>query len=466
MEAKFMKKIFTLILSAMILTFTASCGVSDISFETGTETVAVSTAPEADTTADPAPQVPTETVLYSAEDLIITAHGIEQNKFGENLQLSIQNLGDQEIQLGFGYEGNEYTSVNGYALEYTDYVTVGAGETEETTIAFSDDVLSLYGIANIEEMEIGFTVIEDGNEQYLAPVTYTVIDGTSENFYLEGYQLAVTDPTVQAANGITAEAVQLLVPFENNGINILSETITMGENGHRTLNLELENTTDRLAYIGFDEWEINGINFSEYAGELAICPAGKRIVLSYDIDTMLGAVPLSAIGIDKLDNIDMDFTVGTDNDHDGIIDAEGSETIDVRINLSGIEGLYNSEFSEDEVIYSGLMIDVIAKGVIDIEGNAEYNLGAAYLIKNKTPQTLVINPTEISVKLNGVLTQCSTDGCSIEGGEIGALIVLFSEAPVSADELTSIELVYTKTDLEGNVLDSITWSADAANLIG
>jgi len=430
-----MKKTLALILGMMLLAAATSCAYGAEIETTPPDTTAQ------DTSADQSE--PEGLVLVDGNHITVTALGIEKTEGSSGLKLEIVNNSGKKIKVGYGYDGVEYVSVNGYAVKYEDSLTIEAGEAVDVTVGFTDEQLALYGIGEISEVELGFTVTEDGVATYIAPVVYTEVSSDSENFYADGFQVDLAGEETVFSTG----SLDIWVPIGLSGVNVLNEYLVIGENGHRTLYMELENTTDSLAYVDVENWEINGISLKEYAGEIDVCPAGKRVILAYDLDTAFGDVPLSAIGVDDLNRIAADFTVGFDKDDNGEIDSNESAAVDIR--LDGWDNIKDPEGAE---LYDGKLLRVISRAVVKIDNADGYSYGTAVLIENSTGLPIDINTADVALKVNGREVKCATHGCYIENNSIGALTLLFTDMELNEGETNEIVISYTIKDRDGNVI--------------
>lgn len=112
-----------------------------------------------------------ETVLVDENGVRIVATGLEYGNNMVNLNLLIENNSGQDLSFVSGSLGYSCNSVNGYMVEegYLN-VDVTAGSKANETVGFSMDGLSLYGITEVADIQIGFSISDsDYNHSYSGP---------------------------------------------------------------------------------------------------------------------------------------------------------------------------------------------------------------------------------------------------------------------------------------------------------
>lgn len=112
-----------------------------------------------------------ETVLFESDDILITATGLEYTEYSADITIVIENNSDKDLTFISNSIGYSCNSVNGYMIQ-DGYINSGvpAGKKANKTLSFSYDMLRLYGIFEIADVEIGFDISDnDYNHVYTGP---------------------------------------------------------------------------------------------------------------------------------------------------------------------------------------------------------------------------------------------------------------------------------------------------------
>lgn len=112
-----------------------------------------------------------ETVLMDENDVRIVATELEYGNNMVQLKLLIENNSGKDLSFVSGSLGYNCNSVNGYMVE-EGYMNadVTAGNKANETVSFSMDGLRLYGITEVADIQIGFSISDaDFNRFYSGP---------------------------------------------------------------------------------------------------------------------------------------------------------------------------------------------------------------------------------------------------------------------------------------------------------
>ena len=112
-----------------------------------------------------------ETVLVDEGGVKITATGLTYTAYSADLGLTIENNSGKDLSFVSGSLGYSCNSVNGYMVD-EGYLNcdVANGKKANDVIRFSYEALMAYGIQEIADMEIGFSITDDEyNSTYSGP---------------------------------------------------------------------------------------------------------------------------------------------------------------------------------------------------------------------------------------------------------------------------------------------------------
>ena len=165
-------KFLSMLLAVALLATLSACGTPAVPIDSPTSTG--NGASESTLTDDNTPKPPdesqglfnvnatlNETVLVDDGGVKITATGLTYTAYSADLALTIENNSGKDLSFVSGSMGYSCNSINGYMVN-DGYLNcdVANGKKANDTISFSYDALMLYGINEIADMEIGFSMTE------------------------------------------------------------------------------------------------------------------------------------------------------------------------------------------------------------------------------------------------------------------------------------------------------------------
>ena len=112
-----------------------------------------------------------ETILYNSDDILITATELGYTDYSADISVVIENNSEKDLTFISNSIGYSCNSVNGYMIA-DGYInsSVAAGKKANETLSLSYDMLRLYGIFEIADIEIGFDISDDEyNHIYTGP---------------------------------------------------------------------------------------------------------------------------------------------------------------------------------------------------------------------------------------------------------------------------------------------------------
>lgn len=169
-----------------------------------------------------------ETVLVDESDVKITATGIKYTVYAVKLDLTIENNSSQNLSFYAGTLGYSCNSVNGYMVDdgYLN-TSVGPGKKSNETVSFDANELTLLGLTDIADIELGFNITDDNFKDYLktGPRQLKTSLADSYDYTADTYRQAITDSDVAKQVGLTVAHHSEDVPFDQKDIRVVSQNL-------------------------------------------------------------------------------------------------------------------------------------------------------------------------------------------------------------------------------------------------
>lgn len=232
------KKLISLISALLAAASLAACGSSAPQPETTTPTTVPAT--EAPTEATTPAILFEETVLVEDENCTFTITAIEENNtWGYSLKAFLENKTDLELMFSLSN-----VSVNGFMCDPFWAKTVASGMKANEAISFSDSDFKANGITDVTEIQ--FTLdIYDNNDwmaDHLVSDTFTIYPMGEE-----------------AVQPYTRETVENeIILFDDENSTMIVTGFDPDNTWGYTLNVYLENKTDKTLMFSIDGASVNG----------------------------------------------------------------------------------------------------------------------------------------------------------------------------------------------------------------
>lgn len=283
------------VLAVVIIAAAVGGGEEDVKKPSEVQGDSSVTAPKEDDTAkatDPADdkdddEVPTpqevtieETVIYAANDITITATGIKDSLFGQEITLQIVNDSDKNVTVS-----SRDLSVNGYMMDTAGFygqVAAGKKAIEDLTLYASE--LNEAGIETIAKIEFSIHVINSDD--------YDVIDDSDliclSTSAAEGFVQPVDD---------SGDLV-----YDDNGIRVICKGLEDNLIWDGAVVFLIENTSKEYVTVHAENLSVNGYMVSETLWS-QLRPDTRSIEAMY-------LLTLDEIGLDSIDEVeDIEFTL-------------------------------------------------------------------------------------------------------------------------------------------------------------
>lgn len=427
------RKFLTMLLAAAMLTTLTACSVPDASGDSVTDRYTAEENQEQTNETLGLFNVNAalaETVMVDEGGVKITATGLTYTDDSVDLALTIENNSGKHLSFVSGSLGYSCNSVNGYMVN-DGYLNcdVADGKTANDSIRFRYDTLMLYGINEIADMEIGFSVTDSGyNTTYFGPRPLKTSSFDAHDYNTDHYQETITSRVAMSTYGYEMVHFSQDVLYDQNGVKLLSSSVLTNRDGGEALLLELENTTDSMVYMSTSDIAINGlvVNSSTWSSN-AINP-GKRGIVTVELSSVFAPACWDAYGITDVASVSL--SLGQRNE-------EGVEiAVETPIEIVLTEETVAFDASGTEV-YSENGLRIVTKTVLENPSDYNADLYVLLLAENNSGKTLTIDDTYDSLSVNGVMTDYSCDSQELRDGESAVLAIKLWESSLKENQITS-----------------------------
>ena len=327
-----MKKLLAIILAALLALSFAACTSSNERNDTVSDDKSVSAVEEnGDETEleelgefNEEPTIK-KTVLVDNDDIKITATKLEYTGYSAELTIEMENKTKGELSVTSGTAGYSANSVNGYMISEYMNCDVPKGKKATDTIEFDYTELNIYGITEIADIELAFTIDDENyNSTYTDPVQIKTSIYKSYDYKTDTFRKAVNSSAIKDAFNVTVKKSAEDELLNKKSVKLSSEVFAVNKDGAACILLEFENNSTKQLDITINDLKVNKIMIQEsYAAFDTINP-GKRAIVAVEISS------------EKIENASLT--------NDSI--KEISFTVDVN------DQNYNSIISDEEITFS------------------------------------------------------------------------------------------------------------------
>ncbi|WP_160637376.1 catabolite control protein A [Pseudoflavonifractor sp. 60] len=447
-----MKKRFAILLAAVMLL--SACGgptspgtsSSESSASSGQTSVSASTQVPGGNAVQFEPSATVEeTVLVDESDVKITATGLKYTAYDVKLSLAIENNSDKNLSFYSGTLGYNCNSVNGYMVD-DGYLNadIAAGKKSNETVSFSVDELTLLGISDIADIELGFNITDDQYNDYLltGPRQLKTSIADSYNYEEDTYRQAIADNV--PALGFALDYDSENEVYDQKGIHVISQTLVTNSSGEQALLVEIENTSSDTVYVSVGDITINGLGVQSGNWSTDWISAGKHRVVTINLSSVLDKSYQTAFGLENIGQITYFL-----EPKDSVLD-----TLVVPQTLTfAVPGRNTSFDASGEELYREDGIHIVSKGLVPDSFELSDDIHLLLLVENSASEQLSFDIDFNSVSVNGYMTNFICFSRTVAPGGSGVLDVelmglsLEENGITEPESITEVELtVEAKND--------------------
>lgn len=371
-----------------------------------------------------------ETVLVDEDGVKITATGLTYTTYSADLGLTIENNSGKDLSFVSGSLGYSCNSVNGYMVD-DGYLNcdVANGKKANDVIRFSYEALMAYGIQEIADMEIGFSITDDDyNSIYSGPRALRTSAADTHDYTPDYYQQTITSPAAMNTYGYELVHFGQEAAYDQNGVKLLSGGILGNKDGELALLLEMENTTDAMVYIATSDIRLNGLVVNSSAWSRDAINPGKRRIVEVELTTALERTFWNAYGITQVGSVCLSLEqFGEDG-------APLALKTPVEVIVPGVDAAFDKAGTE---VYNAGGLRLVAKTLEQDPSEYSADLYMLLLAENTSGKTLTVSDVFDSLSVNGFMTDYSYYDKTLENGESAALVIRLWESSLEANQIAS-----------------------------
>lgn len=388
-----------------------------------------------------------EMVLVDESDVKITATGLKCTAYDVKLSLAIENNSNQDLSFYSGTSGYNCNSINGYMVDggYLN-ADIAAGKKSNETVSFSVDQLTLFGLSEIADIDLGFNITDSNFDDYLqtGPRQLKTSAADSYDYETDTYRQAIENHVLENALGFTLDCDSEEIVFDQKGIRVVSQVLTTNTSGERVLLVEIENTTSDTIYTSVGNISLNGLSVQSGTWSTDWISGGKRRIIAMNLSNMLDESYRAAFGLENIGQVAYTFEP-KDSDRDTLV-------VPQMLTLT-VPGGSTSYDGSGEELYQEDGIRIVSKGLVPDSFEFSDDIHLLLLVENGTNQALTFDVDYDSVSVNGFMTDFICYSRTVAPGGSGVLDValmgssLEENGTVELESITEVELtVEAKND--------------------
>lgn len=246
-----------------------------------------------------------ETILYNSDDILITATELGYTDYSADISVVIENNSGKDLTFISNSIGYSCNSVNGYMIA-DGYInsSVAAGKKANETLSLSYDMLRLYGIFEIADIEIGFDISDDEyNHIYTGPCQIRTSIADQYDYQRQSYRETAVSDGAAGYFGYTIPYFSDKALYDQGGIKVASSLFMEKNDDGSAVLLEVENNAEQSVRATMADIYLNGLGvYSGTWSSMNINP-GKKGILDLDFSTLLADELRDAYGIQSVGTV-------------------------------------------------------------------------------------------------------------------------------------------------------------------
>lgn len=373
-----------------------------------------------------------ETVLVDESNVKITATGLKYTAYEVKVSLTLENNTDKNLSFRNGTMGYSCNSVNGYMVDggYLN-ADVAAGKKSNESVAFDIGELSILGLPDIANIELGFDIADDQHETYLqtGPRQLKTSAADSYDYGADTYRTAILDGGLAKTLGFTVDGDSGELQFDEKGIRVISQTLITNSSGEQALLVEVENTTDDTVFASVGDVAVNGLGVQSGTWSTDWVSPGKRRIISMSLSSMLEDSQRATFGLEQIGTLSYSF---------GFKDMDGDALVlPQMLTLSCSDG--GSYDPSGEEVYQENGVRIVYKGLVPDDFEYSDDIHILLLIENSSGQPLNFDIDTNSVSVNGYMTSALCYSRTTAPGGSAILDVELTDYSLEENGITGLE---------------------------
>lgn len=388
-------------------------------------------------------------IVFDKNGVSIEIVDFSYKSSGAILTVKIHNNTNTEISVLGGAVGYDVYSVNRY-MTGASYVNknIEAKENLQIDIQFDDPALQLFGIDGIAELEFGF-LLEDENDNELrtGPIKIHTSEHEGYNYSKNTYREYVSGSNFERDFGVECISFTEETLAKGNGVEVASWGVFRNINNELVLMIETKNNSDATVYLQGEGLCINGLKVSGTTLCYENMNPGCTSLCSINLTNLLEEKIATLFNIGEIDNVS--FCAQVRDDNYKVIIPEFQMYFSINnannsFNVNGVE-LYND--NGIRLVY----LDMYG-------GKTKYDDGiyAMFFVENRSGKDIALD-TE-NVYLNGERVAASFFG-DVDNQECSAVELIlynysFSKYNIEkTEDIKTMSIEFELRDTKYNTID-------------
>ena len=372
-----------------------------------------------------------ETILYNSDDILITATELGYTDYSADISVVIENNSEKDLTFISNSIGYSCNSVNGYMIA-DGYInsSVAAGKKANETLSLSYDMLRLYGIFEIADIEIGFDISDDEyNHIYTGPCQVRTSIADQYDYQRQSYRETVVSDGAAGYFGYTIPYFSDKALYDQGGIKVASSLFMEKNDDGSALLLEVENNAEESVRVTMADIYLNGLGVYSGTWSSKNINPGKKGILDLDFSTLLADELRDAYGIQSVGTVTL--TMEFENQEGEKIGDPATITVE---NSDVV-----SEFSQEgEEVYNSDSIRIVMKGVIEEDSEYSGDMYVLLMVENKTSENITITDVYDSLAVNGYMMDSIISPVNIKGGSSAIMKIQLWQSDLEENSIEDI----------------------------
>lgn len=373
-----------------------------------------------------------ETVMVDESDIKITATDLKYTDYDVQLNVIIENNGDKDLKFVSGSIGYSCNAINGYMISDGYMNTdVLAGKRANESICFDLDELSIYGITEIADIQVGFEVSDDDYQTIYAGV------GQVKTSAADSYDYEVDTFAENLKSGALEKIADCSISYysdeelyNQSGISIISEALITNKDGEKTIFIEIENNSSELVYGVTSNMILNGLVVYDARWSSDAVSPHTRCIVGLSPSSMLEEDYWDLFGISEIGDVAFTFTA---------IDGEWNEVAPSQEVSIALLPKTPSISDKGEEVYNEGGIRIIAKGLVEDPKDYSDDVHMLFLIENNSFDIIGIEDVYDSLSVNGYMVDYMADNTTVPTGKYALIDVEIDASSLEECGIAGIE---------------------------
>ncbi len=390
-----------------------------------------------------------ETVMVDEGGVKIIATSLEYTNNVAELYVTIENQSGKDISVNAGSVGFSRNSVNNYMVS-TGFINeeVVNGSSLEEVIDFSFQELRVFGINEIADIQIGFSISDtDYNDMFNAMGKVTTTAVAKYDYSKKTYQESMEKGYLEKLYNYKKDYFKVKNIYNEHGIIIESQGLVTNKDGEQIILLEVANTSDKAVKTSLVDLWINELMVYQYQIGLGTINPNATEVFAINVDSLVNEKIQKKLGINNVDSFS--FNIKTQDENGNTL--EDYKMVDVSINKNG------DKINESgEKVYDEAGVKFIAKGVIGNSKEELKDVKVLILVQNQGKESIEIDDTFDEIHVNGINMDSSLPQLTLEPGQMSVIAINIDDDFLEENDIKKIkEITEVKLKLEMSQLKSI-----------